>query len=115
MDVEFVDKPTDWFDELDAVFRKRVTKIVDQLAMSGRGLLGTKYAKKLIDTDDLYELVIDCKGHPLRLIFSFESNGSERAVVLAAGDKKGDDRFYDKKIGEAERAREAYRQDKSAR
>lgn len=79
--------------------------------MMGRGLLGTKYAKKLTGHSFLHELVIDVKGAPCRPLFSFESNGTEKAVILVAGDKKGDDRYYERMIPRAEKALEEYRRD----
>ncbi|MFB6372701.1 MAG: type II toxin-antitoxin system RelE/ParE family toxin [Bradymonadaceae bacterium] len=111
MDVEFESPAETWFLELDEPLQKRVTKIARQLEMQERGLLGTPYLKKLQNTDeDLYELVIDVKGHLLRPILAFEpGDDGECAVILVGGDKKGDDRYYEDMIPEAEAQLEAYR------
>ena len=109
MKVEWVNGAEHWIRELDDGATDRVMKIVTQLQMKGRGFLGMPYGKRIQDTDELYEVRIAYKGSLFRILYAYESNGSEWAVLLVAGDKKGDDRFYDHMIPAAEKVLEAYR------
>lgn len=111
MKVDWHDEAENWLRDLDNGARKRVMKIVTQLQMKGRGFLGTPYGKRLQGTDDLHEIIIDYKQSVFRILYTYESNGNELAVLLVAGDKKGNDRFYDEMIPAAERQLEEYRSD----
>jgi hypothetical protein len=71
----------------------------------------TPYGKRLQGTDDLHEIIIDYKQSVFRILYTYESNGNELAVLLVAGDKKGNDRFYDEMIPAAERQLKEYRSD----
>jgi len=61
--IEFTDEFEEWFNSLADKPRKRVTKIIDMLDMMGQGLLGTKYAKSIVGSENLFELVIQVGGN----------------------------------------------------
>jgi len=111
MDVYWHEPAEDWLRELDDGAKERVMKIVTQLQMKGRGFLGTPYGKRLRATDELHEVIVDYKQSVFRILYAYESNGSESAVLLVAGDKTGNDRFYDEMIPAAESELETYRSD----
>lgn len=49
----------------------------------------------------LRELRIQSKGHPLRVFYAFDPR--RQAVLLIGGDKRGDKRFYETYVPQAER------------
>ena len=62
-------------------------------------LKGSKFAK-------MKELRIQSGGKPIRAFFAFDP--LRQAIVLCAGDKSGDKRFYEKMIAIADREFAAY-------
>ena len=55
----------------------------------------------------LRELRIQSKGRPIRIFYAFDP--TRQAVLLIAGDKTGDARFYDVYVPKAEKLWEEYR------
>lgn len=51
--------------------------------------------------NNMRELRVQRGGRPLRVLFAFDPRRC--AILLVGGDKKGDDRWYDKKIPIADR------------
>jgi hypothetical protein len=100
MKIEFSDDFERWFGSLTDKPKKRIVKIVDMLEMMGQGLLGTKYAKSIVNSADLFELVIQVSGQPYRVLYGIIAE--DGAVLLIGGNKKGDDRFYDREVPRAE-------------
>lgn len=100
MQIELTDEFEDWYAALGDKQRERITKIVDMLQMKGRGLLGTKYAKAIVGSKSVFELVIQISGQPFRVLYGYVGDG---AVLLIGGNKKGDDRFYQREVPRAER------------
>ena len=100
MNIEFTDEFEEWFNSLADKPRKRVTKIVDMLDMMGQGLLGTKYAKSIVGSENLFELVIQVGGQPYRILYGLIN--ASVILLLIGANKKGDDRFYKREIPCAE-------------
>lgn len=99
MDIEFTDEFEEWYVDLGSKRQERVTKIVDMLDMMGQGLLGTKYAKKIVNSESLFELVIQISGQPYRVLYGLTA---DVAVLLIGANKKGDDRFFQREVPRAE-------------
>jgi len=100
MDIEFTDDFEKWFNSLAEKPRKRATKIIDMLEMMGQGLLGTKYAKSIVGSENLFELVIQAGGQPYRVLYGVINDVA--ILLLIGGNKKGDNRFYKREIPRAE-------------
>lgn len=109
MDIKLTDDFEQWFNGLSSKARARIAKIVDMLEMMGQGLLGTKYAKSIVGSDGLYELVIQISGEPYRVLYGEITD--DEVVLLIGGNKKGDDRFYEREIPRAEAALEEWTED----
>lgn len=85
MRVEFSNEFEDWFNALNQKTNERVVKIIDMLEMMGQGLVGTKYAKSIVGSRDIFELVIQTSGQPYRVLYGLIN---ESAVVLLIGGNK---------------------------
>lgn len=91
----------DWFSSLDDTDRANV--LAGLLVLRDKGPhLPRPYADTLEGAKiaNLKELRIQSKGKPLRAFFAFDP--LRQAVVLCAGDKSGDKRFYVRMIPIAE-------------
>src|SRR5450432_2473041 len=95
------DEFAEWFDSLDDADTDAVARIVDMLEMQGP-TLPFPYSSAIKGSRlALRELRIQSGGDPLRLLYAFDP--VRRAVLLIGGDKKGDDRFYERLVPLAER------------
>ena len=100
-DVITTDTFDDWFQHLDAADRTNV--LASMILLRDKGpQLARPYADTLEGSNitNLKELRIQSKGKPIRAFFAFDP--VRQAVVLCAGDKSGDKRFYKKMIPIAE-------------
>lgn len=90
-----------WYVELDEEDRNNVAAYLLLLEREGPQL-SRPYADTLYGSvlTHLKELRIQSKGKPLRAFFAFDPE--RQAIVLCAGDKSGDKRFYKKMIPIAE-------------
>lgn len=99
-DIVVLDEFRDWYNALDDQTAEDVTVGVTLLEERGVTLMhpyssaikGSKLA--------LRELRIQSKGRPIRVLYAFDP--ARQAVLLLAGDKTGDDRFYERMIPRAE-------------
>lgn len=91
----------DWLSQLDDVDRGSVLAGLILLQEKGPQL-ARPYADTLEGSNitNLKELRIQSKGKPIRAFFVFDPK--RNAIVLCAGDKSGDKRFYKKMIPIAE-------------
>jgi len=90
-----------WFRELDDVDRNNTAAYL--LLLQDKGpQLSRPYADTLEGSKikNLKELRIQSKGRPIRAFFAFDPR--RQAIILCAGDKTGDKRFYKKMIPIAE-------------
>jgi len=96
-DVITTDVFDEWFDSLDGINREDVLAGLILLKEKGHGL-----ARPYADTvngskfTNMKELRVQSKGEPLRAFFAFDPE--RKAVVLCAGNKQGDKRFYKRMI-----------------
>lgn len=90
-----------WLEEQSADLRRDVYASLSLLREEGP-LLSRPYADTLKGSrlPNLKELRTQHQGHPIRTFFAFDP--IRRAIVLCAGDKTGDKRFYEKLIPIAE-------------
>lgn len=88
---------SEWLMSLDDDAFDDVQAMIELLKEYGYNL-ARPYADTLNDSDltNLKELRIQSNGRPLRAFFVFDP--LRQAVVLCAGDKTGDKRFYKKMI-----------------
>ena len=90
-----------WYQDLDEKDTEAVTRVVGLLEALGIAL-SSPYSSGIEGARfPLRELRIQSGGHPLRVFYAFDPTRS--AVLLIGGDKKGDDRFYQRMIPIAER------------
>ncbi len=90
-----------WYMELDRRDTLAVTRSVGLLEEKGVGL-GFPHSSDIRDSAiALRELRIQSGGRPLRIFYKFDP--IRRAVLLIAGDKSSDGRFYERMIPLAER------------
>lgn len=106
IEVVVTDEFSNWFEELDDRTADDVTDSVGLLEERGvdlgfpmsSAIKGTRYP--------LRELRMNSRGRPLRIFYAFDVE--RRAVLLIAGDKSGDDRFYRHMIPRAEKVWKEY-------
>lgn len=86
-----------WFDSQDLLTQKRVAASLKLLKQRGP-MLGRPYADTVYESafPNMKELRIQNQGKPVRAFFAFDP--LRQAIVLCAGDKSGDKRFYDRMI-----------------
>ncbi len=101
-DVEFTDEFERWWNVLDADEQESVATSVELLRR-----LGPQLSRPHADTvkgskhSNMKELRTQHCGRALRTLFAFDPRRS--AILLIAGDKTGDDRFYDRMLPIADR------------
>lgn len=95
--VIFRDKFDGWFCEQPRSVQIQIAKYLNYLAMGGPGL-----GRPKVDTlhgsqfTNMKELRVDLSGQAIRIFFAFDP--IRQAVVLCAGDKSNDKRFYKEMI-----------------
>jgi hypothetical protein len=95
-----------WYLDLDVDETRAVDRLVELLAEAGVRL-GHPYSSAIAGSKHaLRELRHRSPAHPLRVFYAFDPERA--AVLLIGGDKKGDDRFYERMIPVAERIWEQY-------
>lgn len=93
-EVEFTDQFGEWFDGLDAEAQEDVAASVKLLRAVGP-TLGRPHADTINGSrhPNMKELRTQSNGRPLRTFFAFDPRRT--AILLIAGDKTGDNRFYE--------------------
>ena len=91
-----------WLDQQEEDLRLKVMASLDLLEERGP-LLARPYADSLYDSkmSNLKELRVKFKGAPIRVLFAFDPK--QQAVILLAGTKQGDKRWYTTNIPIAEK------------
>lgn len=99
-----------WLDSQDKLIQKRVAVSLQMLEDMGPSL-GRPYADTVYGSrfKNMKELRIQCQGRPIRAFFAFDPK--RQAIVLCAGDKTGDKRFYEKLIPMADAEFQLYMQE----
>jgi hypothetical protein len=90
-----------WYEALEASDQDAVRRVVNLLEHRGVGL-GEPYSSSIVGAKHaLRELRIQSRGRPIRIFYAFDRR--RQAVLLIAGNKAGDDRFYGVFVPKAER------------
>lgn len=106
VEVILTDEARDWYLGLDAKDQDAVVGSIARLEQLGV-TLGHPYSSQIKGSKyAMRELRIQSGGRPLRAFYVFDV--TRDAVVLCAGDKTGDDRFYEEMVPKAERIWEQY-------
>jgi hypothetical protein len=96
-EIEFTDEFERWWQTLDGDEQESLAASVELLRQ-----LGPQLARPHADAVDgskhanMKELRTQHQGRPLRTLFAFDPRRC--AILLIGGDKKGDDRFYERMI-----------------
>lgn len=100
-DVEFSDRFESWWRGLDAPTQDAIARIIGLLEIEGPRL-GFPYSSALRGSrvTHLRELRVQARGRPLRVLYAFDPRRT--AILLVAGDKAGDPRWYERSIAQAE-------------
>lgn len=95
--VEFDDEFSGWFESLDGGLQDELYAKLKLLAEFGPSLrrpnVGNIHGSRY---QNLKELIVQYKGDPWRVLFAFDPRRT--AVLLVGGNKRGDDRWYEKNI-----------------
>jgi len=102
----------DWFTVLEDDEKESILRMVAVLELQGH-LLGRPYVDSIKGSSlaNLKELRIQHRGQPYRAFFVFDR--LRQAVVLCAGNKRGDKRFYARMIPLAESIYQRYLEQQS--
>ena len=95
--VQYVEPFEEWFWSLSDVDRQNVWSGIVLLQERGP-MLRRPYADTVNGSrySNMKELRVQSQGRPLRVFFAFDPE--RRGVLLCAGDKTGNDRFYEEMI-----------------
>ena len=101
-EVEYTDEFGAWWDALTEAEQESVAYAVGLLEAKGP-TLGHPYSSGVSGSkhSHMRELRVQHQGRPYRVLYAFDPRRT--AILLVAGDKTGDDRFYDKMVPVADR------------
>ena len=101
-EVEFTDEFEEWWHTLSETEQGKVDARVSLLMEHGPHL-GFPFSSKVRMSrfPEMRELRAQAGGDPLRVLYAFD--GRRVAILLIAGDKTGDDRWYEKNVPVADR------------
>jgi len=101
-EVEYTDPFGVWWDGLLEDEQESVAHSVGLLEAHGP-TLGFPYSSRVVGSrhPHMRELRVQHRGRPIRVFYAFDPRRT--AILLVAGDKTGDDRFYERMIPEADR------------
>jgi len=101
-DVEFTDDFEQWWNTLSETEQGKVDARVSLLIERGPNL-GFPFSSQVKTSryPEMRELRAQAGGDPLRMLYAFDSRRT--AILLVAGDKTGDDRWYETHVPLADR------------
>ena len=101
-EVEFTDEFEAWWHSLSETEQGRVDARVGLLMERGPNL-GFPFSSQVKSSrfPEMRELHAQAGGDPLRMLYAFDPRRT--AILLVAGDKTGDDRWYETKVPIADR------------
>jgi hypothetical protein len=101
-EVEFTDEFEQWWHTLSESEQGKVDARVSLLMERGPNL-GFPFSSQVKTSrfPEMRELRAQAGGDPLRMLYAFDSRRT--AILLVAGDKTGDDRWYEKNVPVADR------------
>ena len=112
MDVSSAKVIFDWMKGLPEKEQKTLFSRINMLRDKGQRMLSnTPYLKTFAGEEELFEIIASTRGKEYRLITWISTDDWDEAIVLAGGNKVGDDRFYEQQISKAKRRLESIRSD----
>ena len=101
-EVEFTDEFEEWWHTLTETEQGKVDARVNLLMERGPNL-GFPFSSQVKSSrfPEMRELRAQAGGDPLRMLYAFDPRRT--AILLVAGDKTGDDRWYDTNVPIADR------------
>ena len=101
-EVEFTDEFEAWWHSLSESEQGKVDARVGLLIEHGPNL-GFPFSSQVRTSrfPEMRELRVQAGGDPLRMLYAFDSRRT--AILLVAGDKTGDDRWYETNVPMADR------------
>lgn len=101
-EVEYTDELESWWDGLTEAEQESVAVAVGLLEAKGP-TLGYPYSSGVGGSkhSHMRELRVQHQGRPYRVLYAFDPRRT--AILLLAGDKTGDDRFYERMVPIADR------------
>lgn len=101
-EVEYTDEFGAWWDGLTESAQESVAHAVGLLEAKGP-TLGHPHSSGVARSrhGPMRELRVQHQGRPYRILYAFDPRRT--AILLIAGDKTGDDRFYDRMVPIADR------------
>ena len=95
--IEVTDEFVVWWDELAEDEQVEITAVVELLEEKGPSLLHP-YSSRIRTSrhNHMRELRIQYAGDPYRVFYAFDPR--RVAILLIGGNKRGDDRWYDKMV-----------------
>ena len=108
VEIKGTDEFEGWYLGLNEADTRAVNRLVDLLEQAGVSL-GHPYSSALKGTKYAFRELRHRGEPPLRIVYAFDPERA--AVLLIGGDKRGDDRFYERIIPLAERIWEQYLQE----
>ena len=101
-EVEFTDEFEEWWHTLTETEQGKVDARVNLLMERGPNL-GFPFSSPVKSSrfPEMRELRAQAGGDPLRMLYAFDPRRT--AILLVAGDKTGDDRWYDTNVPIADR------------
>jgi hypothetical protein len=101
-EVEFTDEFEEWWRALSESEQGKVDARVSLLMEQGPNL-GFPFSSQVKTSrfPEMRELRAQAGGDPLRMLYAFDPRRT--AILLVAGDKTGDDRWYEKSVPVADR------------
>ncbi|MYC22582.1 MAG: addiction module toxin RelE [Caldilineaceae bacterium SB0662_bin_25] len=96
-EVEFTNEFGEWWKEISLADQRSIGAGVELLEERGPEL-GAPYTSSIRSSrhSHMRELRIQSGGRPIRVFYAFDPRRA--AILLIGGDKKGDDRFYEKYV-----------------
>lgn len=96
-EVEFTDEFEEWWNEVSLSDQRTISAGVELLEERGPEL-GAPHTSSIRSSrhNHMREIRIQSGGRPVRIFYAFDPRRT--AILLIGGDKKGDDRFYDRYV-----------------
>lgn len=106
-EVEFTDEFAEWWNEISLSDQRSISAGVELLEERGPEL-GAPYSSSIRSSrhNHMRELRIQSGGRPVRIFYAFDPRRT--AILLIGGEKKGDDRFYERYVPVADDLYDTY-------
>ena len=106
-EIEYTDEFGNWWNTLSEKEQNDIVAVVNLLASKGSSL-PFPYSSSIVGSkhSQMRELRVQSGGKPLRIFYAFDPRRT--AILLIGGNKKGDDRFYEKYIPIADKLYDIY-------